>query len=147
MLLDAAVGLGFVVIALVLTSAPFTMRMWWAAVGVAWWSGDTEPFRLVHQGVLVGAFVLPDRSTPGPRSIRPAGHRWLDGARSTWSGRVGGRILHDRCTRQPWAHLRAADGVRVRIWRVVSSGRARGRRATHPRERSSATRSSCCPSR
>ena len=67
MLLDAAVGLGFVVIALVLTSAPFAMRVWWAAVGAAWWFGDIEPFRLVHQGVLVGALVCYPTGRPRGR--------------------------------------------------------------------------------
>ena len=67
MLLDAAVGLGFVVIALVLSRAPFAMRVWWAAVGAAWWLGDIEPFRLVHQGVLVGALVCYPTGRPRGR--------------------------------------------------------------------------------
>jgi signal transduction histidine kinase len=66
-LLDAAVGLGFVVVALVLVRAPIALRVWWAAVGAAWWLGGMEPFRLVHQGVLVGALVCYPTGRPRGR--------------------------------------------------------------------------------
>jgi signal transduction histidine kinase len=56
-LLDAVVGLGFVASAVVLIRTPAAMRWWWAAVGVAWWIGDVEPLRLLHQGVLLGALA------------------------------------------------------------------------------------------
>ena len=57
MLLDVVVGAAFVAVALVLTTATFPMRLWWAAVGVTWWLGDVEALRVLHQGVLVGALV------------------------------------------------------------------------------------------
>lgn len=68
MLLDATVGLGFVVSAMVLARTPASMRWWWAAVGVAWWLGDIEPLRLLHQGVLVGALAVYSTGRPQSRA-------------------------------------------------------------------------------
>lgn len=58
MLLDAAVGFGFLVVALGHGKAPAAMRWWWASVGIAWWLGGLEPLRLVHQGVLIAALAV-----------------------------------------------------------------------------------------
>jgi len=66
-LLDAAVGFAFVVVATLLTRAPSALRLWWAAVGVAWWLGDFEPLRLLHQGVLVGALATYPTGRPRAR--------------------------------------------------------------------------------
>ena len=66
--LDAVVGLGFVGVAIVPVPAPAAMRWWWMAVGVAWWLGDVEPLRLLHQGVLVGALALYPTGRPRHRS-------------------------------------------------------------------------------
>ena len=64
MLLDAMVGIGFVGVALGVRRAPLAMRVWWGMVGATWWLGGIESFRLVHQGVLIGALA----SVPSGRS-------------------------------------------------------------------------------
>ena len=64
MLLDAMVVIGFVGVAFSVRRAPHAMRVWWAMVGATWWLGGIESFRLVHQGVLIGALA----SVPSGRS-------------------------------------------------------------------------------
>ncbi|MBF4763391.1 hypothetical protein ISU07_09665 [Nocardioides islandensis] len=67
-LLDVMVGVGFVAVAAATTRTPAALRCWWAAVGVAWWLGDLEPLRLLHQGVLVGALALYPTGRPRSRT-------------------------------------------------------------------------------
>jgi signal transduction histidine kinase len=57
LLLDALVGIGFLGVALASRKASLWMRGWWAMVAVAWWLGDIAAFRLLHQGVLIGALA------------------------------------------------------------------------------------------
>jgi len=45
------------------------MRVWWAAVGVAWWLGGVPELRGLHQGLLVVALV----AFPAGRLSWPAG--------------------------------------------------------------------------
>lgn len=66
--LDASVGVGFVVVALLARRATPAMRCWWALAGAAWWAGGAVPqLSVAHQGMLVGALATFPAGRPRTR--------------------------------------------------------------------------------